>query len=466
MIPLSLERIAAIVGGRLCDVPDPGALMTGPAVVDSREIEPGGLFAALVGERVDGHDYAAQTVAAGAVAVLATRPVGVPAVVVADVLEALALLARHALAQIAEPVIIGLTGSSGKTSTKDLLAQVLPVLGPTTATERSLNSEIGLPLTVLRADTTTRYLVLEMGARGIGHIKHLTEITPPKVGLVINVGTAHVGEFGGREAIAAAKGELVEALPADGLAVLNADDPLVAAMASRTKARVMTFGLATCADVRAQDIALDHVGRPSFTLTFDGASAPVSMTLHGEHHVWNALAAAAVALGLGADIGKVAAALSGAVQVTSGRMQVSDRSDGVRVVNDAFNANPDSMRVALKALAAMADGRRTVAVLGEMKELGDDAVPGHESVGRLVAECGIDVLVAVGTEHADVLAGAAQRHAPELRVLRAGDRDAALPLLQEEVRPGDVVLVKGSHSVGLERTAALLVQPDAAGAPV
>ncbi|MCY0930982.1 UDP-N-acetylmuramoyl-tripeptide--D-alanyl-D-alanine ligase [Streptomyces sp. H27-H1] len=467
MIPLSLERIAAIVGGRLCDVPDPGVLMTAPAVVDSREIEPGGLFAALVGERVDGHDYAAQTVEAGAVAVLATHPVGVPAVVVGDVLEALALLARHALAEIAEPVIIGLTGSSGKTSTKDLIAQVLPaVLGSTTATARSLNSEIGLPLTVLRADRATRYLVLEMGARGIGHIKHLTEITPPQVGLVINVGTAHVGEFGGREAIAAAKGELLEALPADGLAVLNADDPLVAAMASRTKARVMTFGLATGADVRALDVALDRVGRPSFALTFDGMSAPVSMTLHGEHHVWNALAAAAVALGLGADIGKVAAALSGAVQVTSGRMQVSDRPDGVRVVNDAFNANPDSMRVGLKALAAMADGRRTVAVLGEMKELGEDAVPGHEGVGRLVAECGIDVLVAVGGYHADVLARSAQQHAPELRVLRAADREAALPLLQEELRPGDVVLVKGSHSVGLERTAALLLEADAAGAPV
>lgn len=447
-------------------MPDPAAQMVAPAVVDSREVEPGGLLAALVGERVDGHDFAGRAVEAGAVAVLATRPVGVAAVVVDDVLDALALLARHVLGQISEPVIVGVTGSSGKTSTKDLLAQVLPALGPTTATERSLNSEIGLPLTVLGADAATRYLVLEMGARGIGHIAHLTGITPPKVGLVINVGTAHVGEFGGREAIARAKGELVEALPADGLAVLNADDPLVAAMASRTKAPVLTFGLSPASDVRAENLELDSAGRPSFTLRYDGASAPVAMHLHGEHHVWNALAAAAVALGLGAQLGDVAASLSDAVQVTPGRMQVTDRRDGVRVVNDAFNANPDSMRVALRALAAMADGRRTVAVLGEMKELGDDARLGHEGVGRLVAECGVDVLVAVGTAHADLLADAARCHAPGLLVLRAENRDAALPLITGELRPDDVVLVKGSHSVGLEHTAALLLQPDAAGASV
>jgi len=471
VIPISLDQIAAVAEGRLVDVPDPQVLMTAPAVVDSREIEPGGLFATLVGERVDGHDYAAQTVQAGAVAVLATRPVGVPAVVVDDVLEALALLAQHALGRIAErghpPVTIGLTGSSGKTSTKDLIAQVLPgIFGPTTATERSLNGEIGLPLTVLRAEMATEYLVLEMGARGIGHIKHLTEITPPNVGLVLNVGTAHVGEFGGRDAIAQAKGELVEALPADGLAVLNADDPLVAAMAERTAARVLTFGLTDSADVQATGVALDSAGRPSFTLAHEGTSAQVQMRLHGEHHVWNALAAATVALGLGADVGKVASALSGAVQVTAGRMQVTDRADGVRVVNDAFNANPDSMRVALRALTAMADGRRTVAVLGEMAELGDDAVPGHQQVGRLVAEDGIDVLLAVGAGNAAVLATAATEHGHQLRVLRAPDRDAALPLLEEELRPGDIVLIKGSHSVGLEETAELLLQSDAAGAGV
>lgn len=228
MIPLSREAVANAVGGRLCDVPDPSPLMTAPAVVDSRTVEPGGLFAALPGEHTDGHAFAANAVKAGAVAVLATRPVGVPAVVVTDVLDALAALARTVLTAVPDVTVIGLTGSAGKTSTKDLLAQVLPELGETIATVKSFNGEIGMPLTVTHLEEGVRYLVLEMGARGIGHIAHLTSIAPPVVGLVLNVGTAHVGEFGGREQIAKAKGELVDALPEHGLAVLNADDPLVA----------------------------------------------------------------------------------------------------------------------------------------------------------------------------------------------------------------------------------------------
>lgn len=197
MIPLSLEAVAAAVGGRLYDVPDPSALMSAPAVVDSRAIEPGGLFAALPGEHADGHAFAVNAVKAGAVAVLATRPVGVPAVVVDDVLDALAALARTVLAAVPEATVIGLTGSAGKTSTKDLLAQVLPEIGPTIATVKSFNGEIGMPLTVTHLDRSVRYAVLEMGARGIGHIAHLTRIAPPAVGLVLNVGTAHVGSSAG-----------------------------------------------------------------------------------------------------------------------------------------------------------------------------------------------------------------------------------------------------------------------------
>lgn len=460
MIPLSLDAIAAGVGGRLCDVPEPGVVVTAPLVVDSREVEPGGLFAALAGEHADGHAFADAAVRAGAVAVLASRPVGVPAIVVDDVLTAMADLARMVLGEAGGPVVVGLTGSAGKTSTKDLIAQVLPELGPTTATVKSFNGEIGMPIAVTHLDRGMRYLVLEMGARGVGHIANLATIAPPSVGLVLNVGTAHVGEFGGREAIARAKGELVEALPADGLAVLNADDPLVAAMASRTTARVLTFGVSPEADVRAERVTVDSTGRPSFTLASAGVSAGVTLNLYGEHHVSNALGAAAVAIGLGADVGKVAAALSRAVLVASGRMEVTDRPDGVRVVNDAFNANPDSMRAALRALAAMSGGRRTVAVLGEMKELGEDARDGHIEVGHLVAECGVAVLVAVGGQDAETVAEAARDRSPGLRVLRAADRDAALEVLRAELQAGDVVLVKGSHSVGLEKTAGLLAQPD------
>ncbi|QIQ02606.1 UDP-N-acetylmuramoyl-tripeptide--D-alanyl-D-alanine ligase [Streptomyces liangshanensis] len=458
MIPLSLEAVAAAVGGRLHDVPDPSVLVSAPTVVDSRAVEPGGLFAALPGEHADGHTFAVNAVRAGAVAVLATRPVGVPAIVVDDVLDALAALARTVLAAVPEAVVIGLTGSAGKTSTKDLLAQVLPEIGPTIATVKSFNGEIGMPLTVTHLDRSVRYVVLEMGARGVGHIAHLTRIAPPAVGLVLNVGTAHVGEFGGREQIALAKGELVEALAEDGVAVLNADDPLVAAMASRTRARVLTFGVANEADVRALDVTVDASGRPSFTLAAEGARARVDLSLHGVHHVSNALAAAAVAIGLGMGAEKVAGALSRAVLVASGRMEVTDRADGVRIVNDAFNANPDSMRAAFTALAAMSEGRRTVAILGEMKELGADGEDEHRGVGRLVAAAGIDVLIAVGTDDARTLASAAAQDNPTLTLAHAHDRDEALTLARDLVRPGDVVLVKGSHSVELEHTAERLAE--------
>ncbi|MFD7620217.1 UDP-N-acetylmuramoyl-tripeptide--D-alanyl-D-alanine ligase [Streptomyces sp. NPDC059802] len=460
MIPLSLEAVAAAVGGRLCDVPDPSVLMTAPAVVDSRTVEPGGLFAALPGEHTDGHAFAADAVKAGAVAVLVARPVGAPAVVVDDVLDALAALARTVLAAVPEATVIGLTGSAGKTSTKDLIAQVLPELGPTIATVKSYNGEIGMPLAVTHLDKGVRYLVLEMGARGIGHITHLTRIAPPSVGLVLNVGTAHIGEFGGREQIAQAKGELVEALPADGLAILNADDPLVAAMASRTSARVLTFGVVNDADVRALAVTVDTSGRASFTLAASGTTARVALSLHGVHHVSNALAAAAVAIGLGADVETTAAALSRAVLVASGRMEVTDRPDGIRIINDAFNANPDSMKAAFTALAAMKDGRRTLAVLGEMKELGADGGEQHRQLGRLVGAAGIDVLIAVGGGEGQTMADAAQQDNPQLKVVSAHDRDHALTLARDLIQPGDIVLVKGSHSVGLEHMAVCLAQPD------
>ncbi|WP_053761200.1 UDP-N-acetylmuramoyl-tripeptide--D-alanyl-D-alanine ligase [Streptomyces sp. AS58] len=461
MLSISLEEIAEITGGRLADVSDPAARMTAGAVTDSREAVPGSLFAALAGERVDGHAFATQTVAAGAVGVLAARPVGVPAVVVPDVIEALAALARHALAQLPDPLVIGLTGSAGKTSTKDLLAQVLPVLGPTSATDRSFNGEIGMPLTLLRAAPDTRLLVLEMGARGKGHIANLTRIAPPQAGLVLNVGTAHIGEFGSRETIAQAKSELVQALPADGLAVLNADDPLVAAMAAKTPARVMRFGLGTAgrdreADVWAEQVHLDGEGRPSFTLHHDGGHAEVRLTLHGRHHVMNALAAATVALGLGAGLQAVADRLSAAKNLTTGRMQVLTRPDGLTVINDAFNANPDSMAMALAALTAMAGTRRTIAVLGEMKELGAQALDGHRQLGKLAANCGIQVLVAVGADHAQALADAARRQNPALTVIRTPDRDGVPGALADILHATDIVLVKASHSAGLETTALLL----------
>ncbi|MBB5933480.1 UDP-N-acetylmuramoyl-tripeptide--D-alanyl-D-alanine ligase [Streptomyces zagrosensis] len=471
MISLSLAEITALVGGQPHDIPDLQRLVTGPVVIDSREVRPGGLFAAIAGERVDGHDYAEGAIADGAVAVIAARPVGVPAIVVDDVVAALGALARAVVERLGARVI-GLTGSAGKTSTKDLIAQLLERLGPTVWTPGSFNNEIGMPLTALRADDTTRHLVLEMGARGIGHIRYLAELTPPHIGLVLNVGTAHIGEFGSREQIAQAKGELVEVLPAadaGGVAVLNADDPLVRAMASRTKASVLLFGEAADAHVRAENVRLTDLGQPSFTLRTPTGCGDVTMRLYGEHHVSNALAAAAVAHALGMPAPEIARALSEAGQLSRWRMEVTERADGVTIVNDAYNANPDSMRAALRALVAMgsahrAQGGRTWAVLGQMAELGEESLAEHDAVGRLAVRLNVSKLVAIGgREAAWIDMGAKNEGSWGEESVHVSDARAAVELLRRELRPGDIALVKASRSVGLEQVAMeLLSEPGAA----
>ncbi|WP_458243223.1 UDP-N-acetylmuramoyl-tripeptide--D-alanyl-D-alanine ligase [Streptomyces sp. MAI_2237] len=463
MIALSLAEIAEVVGGQTHDIPDPAVQVTAPVVRDSRQVEPGSLFVAFVGERVDGHDYARQVVEAGAVAVLASRPVGVPAIVVDDVQSALGALARHVVRRLGA-TLVALTGSAGKTSTKDLIAQVLQRKAPTVFTPGSLNNEIGLPLTALSATEETKFLVLEMGARGIGHIRYLTELTPPRIGLVLNVGSAHIGEFGGREQIAQAKGELVEALPEDGAAILNADDPFVRAMASRTKARVVFFGESDEADVRAENVRLTDTGQPAFRLHTPSGASDVTMRLYGEHHVSNALAAAAVAHELGMSAEEIATALSEADSLSRWRMEVTERPDGVTIVNDAYNANPESMRAALRALAAMGKGRRTWAVLGKMAELGDEALAEHDAVGRLAVRLNVGKLVAVGGREASWLQlGAYNEGSWGEESVHVSDAQAAIDLLRSELRPGDVVLVKASRSVGLESVAQALLETGAAG---
>ncbi len=372
-------------------------MVSGEVVIDSRRAAPGGLFAAVAGERSDGHDFAAAAVAAGAVAVLGTRPVPVPSVIVADVPAALAALARFVADSLPQARIAGITGSSGKTSTKDLAAQLVERLGPTIAPAGSFNNEFGHPLTVLRADFATRYMVLELSARGPGHIAYLCRVAPPRYGVVLNVGRAHAGEFGGLDQVARAKGELVEALPAagdpaGGVAILNADDPRVLAMASRTQARVVTFSARgpdapqRPADVRAADVRLDELGRPSFTLRTPEGSVPVTLRLHGAHNVPNALAAAALARELGLDLADIADGLSAAVARSRWRMEVHRRADGVTVINDAYNANPESVRAALDALRHLARDGRAFAVLGHMAELGDTSRASHEEIGEFAAQ--------------------------------------------------------------------------------
>ena len=457
VIPLTLAQIAGITGAVLDRVPDTGALVTGRVVIDSREAGPGGLFAALAGERADGHDFAAAAVAAGAVAVLASRPVGVPALIVPDAAAALAPLARAVVDRLPRLTIAGITGSSGKTTTKDLTAHLAERLGPTVAPPGSFNNELGHPLTVLRADEGTRYLILELGARGRGHVARLCAIAPPRLGAVLNVGRAHVGGyFADRAEVAQAKGELVEALPADGVAVLNADDPEVLTMGSRTAARLLSFGRTGAADVRATGVQLDAEGRPSFTLNTPGGSAPVRMNLRGEHNVSNALAAAALATALGMPPADVAAALSAAVARSKWRMDVTLRADGVRVINDAYNANPDSMRAALTALASMAAGGRAFAVLGHMAELGGNSPAWHEEVGAFAARAGVTALVVVGDEATPMLAGAKSEPGWTGELVAVPDGAAAVAALADRIRPGDTVLVKASRAAALWDVAAAL----------
>ena len=486
MIDLTLAEIADIVGGELSDItPEAAAAtrVTGTVEFDSRAVTAGGRFLALPGARTDGHDFAAGAVAAGAVAVLAARPVGVPAIVVkpiagqvdsasgalehdtdgsgAAVLAALGRLARAVADRLAAGGlrIIGVTGSAGKTSTKDLLAAVLAPLGDVIAPPGSFNNELGHPWTVLRATTDTDFLVLEMSARHPGNIAALAAIAPPSIGVVLNVGTAHLGEFGSRDVIAATKSELPQAVPADGVVVLNADDGAVAAMAETTAARVVRVSRSPGADLWAGDVTLDELARPRFTLHAGEQQVDIALAVHGDHQVSNALSAAAVALECGATLQQVADALAGAGPVSKHRMQVTTRADGVVVVNDAYNANPDSMRAGLKALAWMAKSARAEsgapvrswAVLGEMAELGDDAIAEHDSIGRLAVRLDVSRLVVVGTgrtmgamQHGAVMEGSWGSE-----VSPVPDAGAALDLLRAELEPGDVVLVKASNSAGL-----------------
>ncbi len=510
MIDLTVAQIADIVGGRLSGIsPDEAAAtrVTGTVEFDSRAVTPGGLFLALPGARSDGHDFAAAAVGAGAVAVLAARPVSVPAIIVepggahdpaASVLEhdtdgsgaaVLGALARLAAAVAAELVdggltIVGITGSSGKTSTKDLLAAVLAPLGEVVAPPGSFNNELGHPWTVLRATESTDYLVLEMSARHPGNIAALAEIAPPSIAVVLNVGTAHLGEFGSREAIAATKAELPQAIPSSGVVILNVDDTAVAAMADQTAARVVRVGRSTGADVWAGPVTLDELARPRFTLHTADGETDVALAVHGDHQVSNAMCAAAVALECGASLEQVAAALAAAGPVSKHRMAVATRDDGVTVINDAYNANPDSMRAGLKALAAIAreagagtfpsqaggppagaGKRRSWAVLGEMAELGDDAISEHDRIGRLAVRLDVSRLVVVGTGRSmsAMYHGAVMEGSWGGEVAMVADADAALALLRSELRAGDVVLVKASNAAGLGALADALVAEDRLG---
>jgi UDP-N-acetylmuramoyl-tripeptide--D-alanyl-D-alanine ligase len=428
MIPMTLARIAAVTGGTVSG--DAALVVTGPAYLDSRAPQPGGLFVAIAGERVDGHSFAEH-----AHAVLGSRATSRPTVVVPDPVVALGRLARHVVATVA-PTVVAVTGSHGKTTTKDYLAALLP---GAVATPGNKNNELGVPLTAVQLKADNDFLVLEMGARGLGHLSYLCDIAPPHAGTVLAVGSAHVGAFGSVELTARAKGELPAALPGDGIAVLNADDPRVVSMP--TPARVLTFGAR--GDVTWGGVTL---ARPSFLLGYRGACAPVRLKQSGAHQVVNACAAAATALALGEPLSAIAERLSAVTDSSTMRMAVSHRADGLAVIDDSYNANPESMRAALQALASIGRERagRTVAVLGEMRELGAASVSAHATVGAFARALGVDIVLSVGAE------------AHPVGGVRVRDIRTALTWLDRNLRPEDTVLVKASRAAGLDLLAKAL----------
>ncbi len=448
MIPMTLAELTHVTGAGLHGG-DPATVVDGTVTTDSRECVPGSLYVARRGEHADGHDYAPAAAAAGAVAVLGERPVdGVPTLVVDDVQTAFGLVARAVVDRAPDLTVVGVTGSSGKTTVKDLLATVLSTSAPTIAPVNSFNGEIGVPLTVCRITEETRYLVAEMGARGVGHLAYLTTIAPPQVAVVLNVGLAHVGEFGSVDRIALAKSELPRAVPAEGVAVLNRDDPAVTAMAEGLACRVVMVGEHPESDLRADGVTLDARGRASYTLRRrDSPDVHVTLAQPGRHQVGNSLSVMATALEVGVPLERVVETLAAAGPVSRWRMEVTERSDGVTVVNDAYNANPDSTRAALRALADMDVTGRRVAVLGGMLELGDVSVEQHRATGAVAGEYGADLLVGVGDLARDVVRGFEAVSDGDAHWVP--DTDSAHDLLASLLRPGDVVLLKSSRDAGL-----------------
>ena len=439
----SAQWIADAVSGRLVG---PDACVTGPVVTDSREASAGSLYVARRGENADGHAFVHGAIERGAVAVIAERELeeAVAQIIVEDSTRALGDLARahvDGLRSRGTLDVIAMTGSVGKTTTKDLLLQILSEDGPTVAPKLSFNNEVGLPLTALQADETTRHLVLEMGASGPGHISYLTDVA-----IELCVGHAHVGGFGGFEGVAAAKAELIAGTRPGGPVILNTDDPNVEAMAPLATGPIVRFSAAgePRADVRAANVRTDRADRASFTLVTPRGSAPVSLALVGRHHVSNALAAAAGALTLGMDLGTVAAVLSGARALSPHRMDVHDldiEGKKLTLIDDSYNANLDSMRAGIAALASIGRDAVRIAVLGEMLELGKESRSLHEQVGALVADAGVDTLIGLGAHSHYYLEGASGVANREV----ASDPSDAARLVVRFAEEGAVVLVKGSY---------------------
>ena len=459
MIALTIDELTRIVGGRLASDASHGQrLVAGSVQTDSRLVEHGSIFFAMPGEETDGHLFAHRAVESGAALVVAERELDIdgPVVIVADGVAALAALARHVVAhvrRVGDLTVIGITGSNGKTTTKNMLKAILSESGPTVAPIDSFNNHIGAPISMLRVDERTRYLVVEMGASHAGEIAHLVGIARPDIAVVLKVGMAHVGEFGGLDRTQAAKSEMVTALPRDAVAVLNADDPRVASMAGITLARVRWFGDAAVAHgsdgLRAEDVHSTRTGT-RFTLVCGEGRAEISLRILGEHHVHNALAALSVAHELGLDMDAAVTAIQAMPRAERWRMEVLTAPSGATVINDAYNASPDSMAAALRTLRQVGSPQgRTIAMLGEMTELGQAAAKHHGDVGRLVTELDIDELIVVGEAARDIFVAASRERAWKGRLVFTATTERAFELLDSELRTADVLLVKSSKAANL-----------------
>ena len=453
MIALTLAEISAAIDGVLA-VGDPEVEVSGSVETDSRLVKPSSIFFALRGETTDGVLFAEAAVDNGAALVVTAEALdlNVAQVVVADPLDALAKLAGHVVSRVRARgalKVIGITGSNGKTTTKNMLRAILSTDGPTVAPQGSYNNQVGAPYTMLLIDWDTKYLVIEMGASAVGDIARTIGIVVPDISVVLKVGMAHAGEFGGIDETQKAKAEIVTRLPATATAVLNQDDFRVAAMAAQTAARPVWFGLDENANVRADDLRPTAEGT-AFTLIAGQQTRQVTLRVLGEHHVMNALAALTVALELGVGLDAALLALDSVVRAERWRMEVLEPAPGITVINDAYNASPDSTAAALKTLAQIVTpGQRSVAVLGEMNALGEYADEEHDRIGRLVVRLNIQKLIVVGHRARHIHNAAGLEGSWDGESVLVETNDEAYDLLRNELRVGDVVLVKSSNAAGL-----------------
>lgn len=449
MKPVTLKEIAEVTGGEIIRG-DPRCVLNSVST-DTRKIKKGDLFFAFSGERYDAHDFLEQAALAGAGGLVVERevkfPPGVPVIKVAGTHAAFQALAAYNRERCGATVV-GITGSTGKTTTKDMVASVLETRLPTLKTEGNLNNEIGLPLTLLAMDDTCKAAVVEMAMRGPGEIDLLCRIARPAGAVITNIGETHLELLGTISNIAAAKGEILEHIPPEGFALLNVESPYIQREAGRCRGKVIFFGVGQSADIRAENIK--QIGGGSlFSAVIDGTSHEFFLPVPGRHNVINALAAIGVGLEMGLDIEDISKGLA-AVSLTGMRLEVIE-AGGLKIINDAYNASPASTRAALQVLIETAGGRRTVAVLGNMLELGPRTVSGHREVGETAAFLGVDYLLTVGDLAAWIAEGAAGAGLPGQRIFRCDDNAGAVKVLDELLQFGDVVLVKGSRGMKMEQ---------------